>query len=83
MKLKPTSGAFVAMFSVASVLFGWHAGGGFATGNQAHQFYIISDIWGLASALLAILLLTLTIRQALIMYKQRGLTTYRQLFETL
>ena len=83
MKLKPTSGAFVAMFSVASVLFGWHAGGGFATGNQAHQFYIISDIWGLASALLAILLLTLTIRQALIMYNQRGLTTYRQLFETL
>ena len=33
---------YLAMLSVASVLFGWHAGGGFATGNQANQFFVIS-----------------------------------------
>lgn len=76
-------GALFAMFSVASVLFGWHAGGGFATGNQANQFYVVSGWLGPVSALLAILLLTLTVRQAMIMYNQRGLTSYKQLFETL
>lgn len=76
-------GSFAAMFSVASVLFGWHAGGGFATGNQAHQFYVISGWLGPISALLAILLLTLTVRQAMVMYNSRGLKSYKQLFETL
>ena len=72
-----------AMFSVASVLFGWHAGGGFATGNQAHQFYVISGRLGPLSGILAMLLLTLTIRQAIIMYNQRKLSSYKELFETL
>lgn len=72
-----------ALFSVASVLFGWHAGGGFATGNQANQFYIVSGWLGPISAVGAILLLTLTIRQAIIMYNQRGLSSYKELFETL
>lgn len=75
--------SLVAMFSVASVLFGWHAGGGFATGNQANQFYIISGTLGPLSALGAMLLMTLTIRQAMIMYNQRRLTSAKQLFETL
>lgn len=51
---------YLAMLSVASVLFGWHAGGGFATGNQANQFFVVSGWWGPASAVLAILLLTMT-----------------------
>ena len=72
-----------AILSVASVLFGWHAGGGFATGNQAHQFYVISGWWGPLSAVLAILLLTLTVRQAMTMYNARGLTNYKELFQTL
>lgn len=83
MKTGKTRGALFAMFSVASVLFGWHAGGGFATGNQANQFYVVSGWLGPLSALLAILLLTLTVRQAMVMYNQRGLRSYRQLFETL
>ena len=72
-----------AMFSVASVLFGWHAGGGFATGNQANQFYVITGWLGPISGVLAMLLLTLTIRQAMIMYNQRSLGSYKELFETL
>ena len=30
--------SFATLFSVASVWFGSHAGGGFATGNQATQY---------------------------------------------
>ena len=74
---------YFAMLSVASVLFGWHAGGGFATGNQAHQFYVISGWWGPISAVLAILLLTLTVRQAMTMYNLHGLANYKELFHTL
>jgi len=77
------AGRFLAIFSVASVLFGWHAGGGFATGNQANQFFIITGWLGPISALLALLLLTLTVRQAIIMYNTRKLNSYKELFETL
>ena len=69
--------------SVASVLFGWHAGGGFATGNQANQFYVTTGWFGPFSAVLAILLLTLAVRQAMIMYRQRDLSSYKQLFQAL
>ena len=74
---------YLAMLSVASVLFGWHAGGGFATGNQANQFFVISGWWGPASAVLAILLLTLTVRQAMTMYNLHGLSNYKELFHVL
>lgn len=74
---------YLAMLSVASVLFGWHAGGGFATGNQANQFFAISGWWGPASAVLAILLLTLTVRQAMTMYNLHGLSSYKELFHVL
>ena len=74
---------YLAMLSVASVLFGWHAGGGFATGNQANQFFVISGWWGPASAVLAILLLTLTVRQAMTMYNLHGMSNYKELFHVL
>ncbi len=72
-----------ATLTVASVLFGWHAGGGFATGNQANQFYVITGWFGPFSAVLALLLLSLVVREAMIMYNQNHLTSYKQLFETL
>lgn len=75
--------SFITLLSVASVLFGWHAGGGFATGNQANQFYVVSGWLGPISAVLAIVLLTLTVRQAMIMYNLNGLSTYKELFEYL
>lgn len=79
------AGKFVwpTTLTVASVLFGWHAGGGFATGNQANQFYVITGWFGPLSAVLALLLLTLTVRQAMIMYNRNHMTSYKQLFETL
>lgn len=74
---------FFAAFSVGAVLFSAHAGGGFATGNQANTYYVVLGWAGIVSAIVAMLLLTLTMREAMIMYNSRGLTSYKQLFETL
>lgn len=74
---------FFAAFSVGAVLFSAHAGGGFATGNQANTYYVGLGWAGIVSAIAAMLLLTLTMREAMIMYNSRGLTSYKQLFETL
>ncbi len=74
---------FTGVFAVACVLFGSHAGGGFATGNQATQYYVR---YGWAAPLMAVIamsLLTLTIRECIIMYNSRGLTSYKELFQTL
>ena len=73
---------FFAAFSVGAVLFSAHAGGGFATGNQANTYYVGLGWAGIVSAIVAMLLLTLTMREAMIMYNSRGLTSYKQLFET-
>lgn len=82
-KSKTAKFVWPAALTVASVLFGWHAGGGFATGNQANQFYVITGWFGPLSAILALLLLTLAVREAMIMYNQNHMTNYKQLFERL
>lgn len=76
-------GSFVLAFSVGSVLFSAHAGGGFATGNQANTYYVGLGWPGPISAVIAMLLLTLTMREAMIMYNSRGLKSHKELFETL
>lgn len=76
-------GSFVLAFSVGSVLFSAHAGGGFATGNQANTYYVGLGWLGPISAVIAMLLLTLTMREAMIMYNSRGLRSHKELFETL
>ena len=79
---KKTMGA-IGAFAVASVLFSSHAGGGFATGNQATQYYVQYGWAAPIMAVLAMALLTLTIRECIIMYNTRGLKSYRELFQTL
>lgn len=76
-------GSFTLAFSVGSVLFSAHAGGGFATGNQANTYYVGLGWLGPISAVIAMLLLTLTMREAMIMYNLRGLKSHKELFETL
>lgn len=76
-------GSFALAFSVGSVLFSAHAGGGFATGNQASTYYVGLGWLGPISAVIAMLLLTLTMREAMIMYNSRGLKSHKELFETL
>lgn len=42
---------FFAAFSVGAVLFSAHAGGGFATGNQANTYYVGLGWAGIVSAI--------------------------------
>lgn len=70
-------------FSVGAVLFSAHAGGGFATGNQANTYYVHLGWLGPVAAVISMLLLTLTMRQAMVMYNSRNLTSPKQLMETL
>ena len=74
---------FMMAFSVGSVLFSAHAGGGFATGNQANTYYVGLGWMGPVSAIIAMLLLTMTMREAMLMYNTHGLTSYKELFKTL
>ena len=76
-------GSVALAFSVGSVLVSAHAGGGFATGNQANTYYVGLGWLGPISAVIAMLLLTLTMREAMIMYNSRGLKSHKELFETL
>lgn len=69
--------------SVGMVLFSAHAGGGFATGNQANTFFISLGWTGIVSAILAMILLTATMKEAMTMYNDRGLKSYKELFSTL
>ena len=70
-------------FSVGFVLFSSHAGGGFATGNQANTYYVGLGWLGPIAAIGSMLLLTLTMRQAMVMYNSRKITSTKTLFETL
>ena len=74
---------FSVCFSVGAVLFSSHAGGGFASGNQAFQNFVTSGWLGPFSAVFCMLIFTLTIKEAMFMYNSRRLTSYKQLFETL
>ncbi len=74
---------FMLAFSVGAVLFSAHAGGGFATGNQANTYYVGLGWMGPISAVIAMLLLCMTMREAMLMYNSRGLTNYKDLFKTL
>lgn len=70
-------------FSVGAVLFSSHAGGGFATGNQENVYFVSLGWLGPITAIITMLLFTLTIKEAMNMYNSRHLTSYRQLFQNL
>ena len=70
-------------FSVGVVLFSSHAGGGFATGNQENVYFVSLGWLGPITAIITMLLFTLTIKEAMNMYNSRHLTSYRQLFQNL
>ena len=70
-------------FSVGAVLFSSHAGGGFASGNQAYQNFVVNGWLAPISAIIAMLVLTVTIREAMFLYNSRGLTSYKELFNCL
>ncbi len=74
---------FSMCFSVGAVLFSSHAGGGFATGNQENVYFVSLGWLGPITAIITMLLFTMTIKEAMNMYNTRHLTSYRQLFRNL
>lgn len=72
-----------AIFGVAAVLFGSHAGGGFATGNQEVQYYVQYGWTAPLMAVLAMVLLTVTLREAIVMYNNKECKNYKDLFREL
>ena len=56
-----------ATFSVASVWFTTHAGAGFATGNQAWQYYAVYGIPGMIFPLVSMGLVALVLREVMMM----------------
>ncbi len=75
--------SMAAIFGVAAVLFGSHAGGGFATGNQETQYYVQFGWTAPLTAVLAMLLLTLTMREVIVMYNNNDCKNYKELFTEL
>ena len=73
----------MAAFSVATTAFAAHAGGGFATGNQENTWFVSLGWPAIVGVAVAMLLLSMTIREGQIMMNSRGLKTYKELFECL
>ncbi|MDO5714734.1 MAG: hypothetical protein Q4Q07_09910 [Tissierellia bacterium] len=80
--LRENTNYFVAM-SVGMILFSSHAGGGFASGNQANTYFVSLGWPGMLSALLAMFILTRAMREAMYMYNSQNLSSYKELFQTL
>ena len=76
-------GSFGALLGVAGVLFGSHAGGGFATGNQVTQYFVKYGYLAPITGALTMLVLTVTLREAIIMYNNNECENYKDLFQEL
>lgn len=74
---------FMVMFAVASVWFGTHVGGGFATGNQTVQFFVGFGFPSFFLPFLAILLIGWCYYNAAVMAKNHKLYRYDELAEEL
>ncbi len=65
-----------AMFSVASVWFTTHAGAGFATGNQAWQYFAQYGVPGMIMPLISMGLLAFVMYEAMLMSQLIGSRSY-------
>ena len=70
-------------FSVASVWFGTHVGGGFATGNQAIQYYVQYGWMASFLPMIAMGILALVLKEAMTMATTRNMYTYKEVFTEL
>ena len=86
MKNNDTKGSIVpasSLIMVASVMFGSHAGSGFASGNQADKYFIQAGWIGIFTPFLAIAIMALINREAIAMYNNHNCKDYRDLFRYL
>lgn len=70
-------------FSVASVWFGTHVGGGFATGNQAIQYYVQYGWLASFLPMVAMGILALVLNELMTMAVTRKMYTYKEVFTEL
>lgn len=83
MNEKNNKGSLAAAFTIGTTAFAAHAGGGFATGNQANTYFVGLGWVSILSAVLAMVILALSVREAQIMWNTRNLKSYKELFSTL
>ena len=80
---KTTKSSWATALSIGFTAFAAHAGGGFATGNQANTNFVSLGWVGIFSALLAMLVLALTTREAQMLWNSHGCKSYKDLFSAL
>ena len=78
-----TKSSWAAPLSIGFTAFAAHAGGGFATGNQANTNFVTLGWVGILSAVLAMVLLALSTREAQLLWNTRGCKSYKDLFSAL
>ncbi len=72
-----------SVVTIALMLFTSHAGGGFATGNQANTWFVGLGTMGILSSIIALMLLCLLLRYAFIIYNREGHESYKEFFKSL
>ena len=75
--------SWAAAFTVASVWFGTHVGGGFATGNQVIGYFVQYGVTGIIWPLLSMGLLAYIMYVVARFARLRGLTNYKDTFREL
>lgn len=83
MNEKNVKGSLAAAFTIGATAFAAHAGGGFATGNQANTYFVNLGWVSIFGAVLAMFILALSVREGQIMWNTRNLKSYKELFATL
>lgn len=84
-KVKKEKVGWLTIFSVVSVWFGAHAGGGFASGNQEMNFFVQFGWPAVFTPILSMVVLALVYRVIVVMCNQHGVADYsawsRKLYE--
>lgn len=75
--------SWAAALSIGATAFAAHAGGGFATGNQANTNFVSLGWVGILSAVLAMIVLALTTREAQMLWNRNNCRSYKDLFSAL
>jgi uncharacterized membrane protein YkvI len=75
--------SFIGAFSVASVWFGAHVGGGFASGSQTMSFFIRYGKYAVLFSILSMVVVALTYRENMIMARHYGAYDYNSLGKAL
>ena len=83
MNNKAAKGTWAAAFTVASVWFGTHVGGGFASGNQVVKYFAQYGMWAAVLPIIAMGILALVMYTVMKFAKLSGFTNYKDTFAAL